>query len=96
KGLPPDQDDKDEPQVKDVPLPRSQPTKKLERLPDDLSEALGKYNSCICRSSRRKIVYQPGNETGDGHLHEGLLTNPSTSIRVVIYRETTPTSEEVS
>jgi hypothetical protein len=76
RGLPPDQDDQDEPQVKDASLPRSQPTENLKRLAHDVFEASEKDNSHIGRPVRRKIVYQSDNETGDGHPSEGS-TNAS-------------------
>ncbi|RSL81128.1 hypothetical protein CDV31_017065 [Fusarium ambrosium] len=84
QGLPPDQGDKDEPQVKDASLPRSQPTESLKRLAHDAFEASEKDNSHIDRPVRRKFVYQSDDETGDGHP-SGESTNSSEASFLRVY-----------
>ncbi|EEU38617.1 uncharacterized protein NECHADRAFT_88520 [Fusarium vanettenii 77-13-4] len=92
QGLPPDQDDKDEPQVNDVSLHCGPTPKKLKRLYDAFSEACKKDDSYTHRSTRRRTGHQSCHEIGDGHPNEGL--NFSEDLRLVIHRDTTPPLEE--
>ncbi|RSL40438.1 hypothetical protein CEP54_016120 [Fusarium duplospermum] len=93
KGLPPDQDDKDKPQVEDASLPRSQPPQSLKRLSDGVLKQLGIGGSQIGRSTRQKIVHQSDNGTGGGYPNERLLTIFSEAHPPVIYDDSPPPGE---
>ncbi|KAI8710793.1 hypothetical protein NCS52_01539200 [Fusarium sp. LHS14.1] len=93
KGLPPDQDDKED--LKNVTLPLSQAPEKpmLKRLREATLAASEQDNGQILHPARRRAVSQPDNETCDGHPNEGSLTNFSKRGSLAIYDDVSSSGE---